>query len=139
MKMFKATLAVCAVLAQHEVVAAALDTMPACIGEGKYRVDGVQRLDPQKRFRTVETAQGATLVGALDGYRMQVHGGGKAPAANLKFEASHEQGFDADRKAIRGQMDNMAANVKGIGPQTLQVQEQDGIETWTLVTQLIAP
>ncbi|MCE3263315.1 MAG: hypothetical protein K0R43_2394 [Pseudoduganella sp.] len=133
MKMMKASLAICAALAQHHAVAAAkLDSMAACMAEGQYRVDGIQRLQPQRRFRTVDTAQGQVLVGALDGYRMQVHGDGNAPFANLKFEASHDQGFDADRKAIRGQMDQMAATAKGIGPQAVQVQEQDGIETWML-------
>lgn len=140
MKMIKAILAVCAVLAQHQAVAAAkVDTMAACMAEGQYRVDGVQRMQAQRRFRTVDTAEGKALVGAVDGYRMQVHGDGKAPAANLKFEASHEQGFDADRKAIRAQMDQMAATVKGIGPQTVQVQEHDGIETWTLENPELRP
>lgn len=137
--MKKTMLFIGAALLQQQAAAANIQSMAACMAEGQYRIEDIQRQTQRGGFRTVDTATGKAMVSATDGYRMMVHGEGQAPVGNLRFETSHESGFDADRKAIRSQMDHMAATAKGIGPQTVQEQELEGIETWALENPELSP
>lgn len=126
--------------AQSAAAADKMDGLAACVNAAQYKLEDLKRWPSGVKYRTVETAGGAARVSVQDGMRVLVFAGASVPAANLKIEQSSAEEFDADRKAIRAQMELIASRYAGNDkPKGVESEESAGIEILTLESPTYSP
>lgn len=103
----------------------------ACLGQGRFGVEGSARLPASATARQVQTLSGPQSVSTDDGYRLRLTTAPGQPVANLMVEQSAPALAAADRAAVVAQMAAFAARGPAGAP-GLQRRTAQGVEQLAL-------